>query len=710
MKTISTLHRATALLSAAVAAFLALAVPAAAQEALLPQHKTWFEDVTPIITRVERDVFLKLRTNREREIFIRFFWKQRDPTPGTPENEYRTGYEARVRFADQNFGHGSSGRGSQSERGFYHLLLGPPLERTFYTTMSQFWPLELWFYQGDEAAGLPAYFYLIFYQPEGLGDYRLYYPGAEGPEKLIVPQMSSRSTGREAAYQTIKKVNAELAGATLSYLPGEKPFGLGSLTSDAIIASIRQVPEKKAADGYARSFLSYKDHIETDYTDSFIGCSFQVKVFAAAGQPFIHWAIEPDRMNMVQSGGAVVASFEIVLRLEDMRGTAIYETTEEVPLKLTPDEYKAHAHRRFAFQDCLAVIPGTWKLVFLLKNKTGGDFTSGEALVVVPAGSGPAALGPLALYHGRQDLPASRRDAVKAFAFGGRQYVVGARNEFLPGLPCGAFVQLVRGGELPGAAGLRVRWTAVPMDAGAPAVLADRPLGEVLDAAGGIDLGETSLAALAPGYYRAEVEIRDAGGRPVLAQKENFIVLAPNAPAIRDRDGNSVPAQAFPVVPWVYARFHDPFPGAEHLRVLGSERFLARDYAGAEESLRRGLALKDEPAARLLLAKTLYALGRHQDSLDAAEPLRAAGDREAAKVVALDRAALRDWAGALAVLERLMEGATEVGVLNLAAECQANLGRPELALPLVRKSLALSSDQPAMRALEERILKSLERK
>ncbi len=57
-----------------------------------------------------------------------------------------------------------------------------------------------------------------------------------------------------------------------------------------------------------------------------------------------------------------------------------------------------------------------------------------------------------------------------------------------------------------------------------------------------------------------------------------------------------------------------------------------------------------------------------------------------------------------------MEGATEVGVLNLAAECQANLGRPELALPLVRKSLALSSDQPAMRALEERILKNLERK
>jgi len=691
-------------------AALGFAAPARAQEALLPQHKTWFEDVTPIITRVERDVFLKLRTSREREIFIRFFWKQRDPTPGTPENEFRSDYESRVRFADQNFSHGSSGRGSRSERGYYHLLLGPPLERTFYTTISQFWPLELWFYKGGESAGLPAYFYLIFYQPQGLGDYRLYYPGAEGPEKLIVPQMSSRATGRDAAYQTIKKVSAELAGATLSYLPGEKPFGLGSLSSDVIIASIRQLPEKRAADGYARSFLSYKDHIETDYSDAFIGCSFQVKVFAAAGQPFIHWTIEPDRMNMVQSGDAVVANFDIVLRLEDLSGTAVYETTEDVPLKLTPEEYKAHERRRFAFQDCLAAIPGTWKLVFLLKNKTGGDFTSGEALVVVPAVSGPPALGPLALYHGRQDLPAVRRDAVKAFAFGGRQYIVGARNEFLPNRPCGAYLQLLRGADLTGDAGLRVRWTAVPVEGGGPTILAERSLSEVLDASGGIDLGELSIAALAPGYYRADVEILGAGGRPILAQKENFIVPAPMAPAIRDRDGDSVPAREFPVVPWVYARFHDPFPGAEHLRVLGSERFLARDYAGAEEILRRGLALKDEPAMRLLLAKALYAQGRHRDSLSVADPLREAGDREAAKVVALDRAGLRDWAGALAVLERLLEGATEVGVLNLAAECQANLGRPELALPLVRKSLALSSDQPAMRALEERILKSLERK
>ena len=152
------------------------------QEKLTPSEQLWFEDVSPIITKTERDVFLKLRTAAERDKFIGFFWRNRDTTPDTPENEFQKDYMARVRFADENFGHDSPKRGSQTERGYYYLVLGPPLERRYFTTESAIWPLELWFYKGAEEYGLPDYFYLIFYQPGGLGDYRLYYPGVEGPE------------------------------------------------------------------------------------------------------------------------------------------------------------------------------------------------------------------------------------------------------------------------------------------------------------------------------------------------------------------------------------------------------------------------------------------------------------------------------------------------------------------------------------------------
>jgi predicted Zn-dependent protease len=75
--------------------------------------------------------------------------------------------------------------------------------------------------------------------------------------------------------------------------------------------------------------------------------------------------------------------------------------------------------------------------------------------------------------------------------------------------------------------------------------------------------------------------------------------------------------------------------------------------------------------------------------------------------MALDQAGLKDWSAALATLEKLMAEATEVSVLNLAAECHMALGHPDRALPLLQKSLALAPDQPAVRAMEEEAKKRI---
>jgi hypothetical protein len=55
----------------------------------------------------------------------------------------------------------------------------------------------------------------------------------------------------------------------------------------------------------------------------------------------------------------------------------------------------------------------------------------------------------------------------------------------------------------------------------------------------------------------------------------------------------------------------------------------------------------------------------------------------------------------------LMAEATEVSVLNLAAECYLNLDRPEKALPLLQKSLTLLPGQAPIRDLEEKTRKRL---
>ncbi len=201
---------------------LLVGVGLAAAEKPSPDLERWLEDVSPIITKAERAVYSKLQTNADRTKFVRFFWRTRDPLPDTTQNEFQKEYEERIRYADQNFGHYSPKRGSRTERGFYYVLLGKPLERTSYSTQSQLWPLELWFYKGDEEYGLPAYFYLIFYQPEGLGDFRLYSPTMEGPGEAGRPDARKRR-GPDAAQRARRhQGHQRRAGEGLPELPPER--------------------------------------------------------------------------------------------------------------------------------------------------------------------------------------------------------------------------------------------------------------------------------------------------------------------------------------------------------------------------------------------------------------------------------------------------------------------------------------------------------
>ena len=209
-----------------------------AKEKLLPAHREWLDLVSPIITKIENEVFVQLNSGLEREKFIRLFWKRRDPLPDTEKNEFLEEYQERVRFADRTFGRGAVKKGSKTERGYFYLLLGPPIDRQIYATQSQLWPLELWQYKGDPKFGLPPFYYLIFLQQDGLGEYKLYSPGVDSPEKLVIAGMVQSGINRSTAYQTIKDISGELASASLSYLPGESTSRGGSLSSLNIIANI----------------------------------------------------------------------------------------------------------------------------------------------------------------------------------------------------------------------------------------------------------------------------------------------------------------------------------------------------------------------------------------------------------------------------------------------------------------------------------------
>ncbi|MEA2004919.1 MAG: GWxTD domain-containing protein [Acidobacteriota bacterium] len=655
-------------------------------ENLSNRHKEWLNLVSPILTKVEKDVFLKLKTPQERDKFIQLFWARRDPLPDTKENEFYKEYMIRVRFADLNFGHGTSKKGHETERGYFYLLLGPPLERQVFATQSDIWPLELWYYKGEQQYGLPPYFYLIFYQQYGIGEYKLYSPGMEGPEKLIIPSSYSRALNRSTAYKALKNISGELAAASLTYLPGETTLGTTSLSSESIVSNVYSLAEKKFSDAYARHFLAYKDYIETEYSHDFIESHTKVKVFQNSGQMFLHWALEPTKINFSNYKGNHYAAFQLIIKIEDADGNPILEKEEEIPLSISPENYKKHERQLFAFQDVVPVIPGNFTLLMFVKNKTAKDFTTFQTNISIPEIKDSSFIGDAILYHRREKLKENQREKLKAFTFNGTQYLTNTQNQFFPqqeiGLYCQIFnIQYINSKSL--------HIEIFPINEETPVYELKKPLTEIITPDSlGVDIPSIVPSTLKPGYYQARITVVDSGEEQRLIHKENFIILA----------------ESYPVIPWIYSKLHKPFPNSDDLYLLAYQYFRRQDFHKAKQSVEKSLAIKESIKGKILLAKTLFALHQYQDSLEVAIPIyETTGDREVAKILAVDYAGLKDWSSALIYLEKLLSQATEISVLNLAAECYFNLNLPEKALPLLQRSLELDPNQEKIIELKKKI-------
>jgi len=84
-----------------------------------------------IMTKEEIDIYKRLQDHQSRLKFIDEFWKKRDPTPGTEENESRQEFALRIAFANKWFRETPKGEGWNTERGRILLQLGFPDQRKF---------------------------------------------------------------------------------------------------------------------------------------------------------------------------------------------------------------------------------------------------------------------------------------------------------------------------------------------------------------------------------------------------------------------------------------------------------------------------------------------------------------------------------------------------------------------------------------------------
>ena len=88
------------------------------------QYKKWLnEDVVYIITPEEKNAFLHLATNEEREQFIEQFWQRRNPDPDSAENTYKEEHYRRIAYANEHYASGIPGW--KTDRGRIYIMWGP---------------------------------------------------------------------------------------------------------------------------------------------------------------------------------------------------------------------------------------------------------------------------------------------------------------------------------------------------------------------------------------------------------------------------------------------------------------------------------------------------------------------------------------------------------------------------------------------------------
>jgi len=177
-----------AFIALALVLFLSGTVPGqkkAREQDLGQKYRSWLNLTAYIMLPQEKEVFLKLTTDRDRDIFMESFWKQRDPTPGTPQNEYQDEIIRRFNYAQRRVsqGHHAGRLAHRSGEILHHPRTPNSIER--FDGQREIRPCQVWYYYGDVRKGLPTYFGLVFFRRSGVGEYQLYDPLTDGPAQLL---------------------------------------------------------------------------------------------------------------------------------------------------------------------------------------------------------------------------------------------------------------------------------------------------------------------------------------------------------------------------------------------------------------------------------------------------------------------------------------------------------------------------------------------
>jgi GWxTD domain-containing protein len=679
--------------------FIVPSVVSAEEKSKLPdKYKKWIEEeVVYIITPAEKEVFYKLETDKERERFIEEFWQQRDPTSGTPKNEFKEEHFRRIEYVNtaKMWGQTRSKGRWRTDRGRIYITLGKPQLIEHYSA-SEIFPAEIWYYQGNPRYGQPPLYCLLFFKRHGGGNFVLYNPISDGPRSLTpLVNVGSIDDQDRQAYNLIKnRVSVSLASASVSSFPGQG-FELQSgwalrLPSTILISEVHTFPYRKVKDDYAYEFLEHEPSVEVNYSVYYIRNWSRVDVIQdPSGLFFVDYAVEPETLSMNLFDEKYLSNLKVSVRVTDPEDRTIFQQEKNFPIEMREERYKNIKERPFQLYDSFPLISGNYRFNILLENTVSKEFTSLEKDISVPE-SGSFQMSSLVLAEKvNKESPCGQ--SVKTFKIGNLQIYPSVRKIFSNQENLYLFFQVY---DL----------SPILLEKGTLEFAFYRGEEQFQTIRKKIDeyedkrnfLEEISLKKFPPGNYTLKVSLFDEGGKEVLSNREDLSISDEPLPE-----------------PWILGQTNPPSNDPLYPFMLGSQ-FLSKGeiLKGCEELEKAYSGDRDSIHYALNYARALLELRDYERMRDILIPFLDKPDKKFIlyRFLGIAHQGMEEYEKAISFYKQYIshEGAS-FEILNSIALCYYQSGDDKQALTAWEKSLEINPKQEELKEviqiLKERIRK-----
>jgi GWxTD domain-containing protein len=414
-------------------------------------YKKWLEEEVPyIITPDERATFKKLSTDDERESFIENFWDRRNPSPGSPENEFKEEYYRRIAYANERFASGIPGW--KTDRGRIYIMYGPadevdshPSGGTYERPPSEgggetsTYPFEDWRYRYID--GIGTNIILEFVDPTMTGEFRLTMDPGEKDALLHVPgagltmaeQMGM--AGSSSKQDRFNRTDGMTSGMPMG---GGLPESMNEFTRLDLFAKIFQPPPVKFKDlkAVVTSRLS-ANLLPFDARTDFIKVTDETVLSPITVQ------VNNSDLQFQNKDGVMHGVLDIYGEITSLGGKMVNTFERSLVLDVPEHEFQQYQTHKSIYQEPVPLRPGRYKLSLVVKDDLNGHMGSEELGIVVPSFGEDKGLtySSLILADQIQPLPTAQVGS-GPFVIGGTKVRPSVNNTFTRDQKLGIYMQV----------------------------------------------------------------------------------------------------------------------------------------------------------------------------------------------------------------------------------------------------------------------------